>query len=82
LNSNRLDPEYFSYSLYSVLKLLDNADKDEQESEMKDSQENEKGNQSRLMSPWLLGQLTKADVIDVIKPFWSSLYKQVSEKRF
>jgi len=31
------------------------------------------------MSPWLIESLTEADVIDVIRPFWTSEYKQVSK---
>ena len=34
------------------------------------------------MSPWLKEQLEKADVLNIIEPFWSSLYKQVGSVTF
>lgn len=36
----------------------------------------------RDMNPWLRDKLEQAEVLSIIEPFWSSLYKQVCISTF
>ena len=68
---------YLSLLLLQVLEMLDESvptmsKKDKQRSHNKHIHKKE-------MNPWLRDKLEKAEVLNIIEPFWSSLYKQVSK---
>ena len=70
----------FYFDAHLVLKLLDRTKPEQRvpEDEDEENDDETRMSHSSTMSPWLLDELSKAEVIDVIRPFWSSLYKQVS----
>ena len=63
-----------------VLKLLDSDTRKNSSNSQQDTADGEVEEEKRDMNKWLRDKLEKADVISIVEPYWSTLYREVKFK--
>lgn len=64
------DQHKIAFSIQQILQLLDSSAKEKHSP----TEKNQTGANTQEMSSWLKDQLSKANVLDVVEPFWSSKF--------